>query len=262
MLKTRLIPVLLLKDGVLVRSESFNVHQVIGDPISEAERFNEWEVDELIYLDISSGLYKRKNRIDSRHVEIDTNIDILRKVSENCFMPLTWGGGIKNIEDVERCILNGADKVAINSCAFTDKNLISSISKKYGSQSIVVCIDVKFNVKNSTYEVYINNGTLNTNIDVRQWSKDVESLGAGEILLQSIDRDGTAEGYDLCLIESICELVSIPVIALGGVGNFYDYPLAIKAGASAASSANIWHFKEFSDKLGKKAMSEYGIDVR
>ena len=262
MLKTRLIPVLLLKDGSLVRSESFRVHQVIGDPISEAERFNEWEVDELIYLDISSGVYKRKDRIDSRHGEINTNLDILRKVSENCFMPLTWGGGIKNIDDVERCISNGADKVAINSYAFIDKDLISSISKKYGSQSIVVCIDVKFNDYNGIYEVYINNGTLNTNIDVKQWSQEVESLGAGEILLQSIDRDGTARGYDLSLIQSISKLVSIPVIALGGVGSFDDYPLGVKAGASAVASANIWHFKEFSDKLGKREMSKSGIDVR
>jgi imidazole glycerol-phosphate synthase subunit HisF len=249
MLKHRLIPVLLLKNGMLVRSEEFTIHQVIGKSNYEARRFNEWNVDELVYLEISG---------DSD----DDNLKILEAVAETCFMPLTWGGNIKSVQGMRERFKRGADKIVVNSEAFRNPSLVSDGAKLFGSQAIVVSVDVKLGT-DCAYYVYIDGGKTNTGVTVEEWVVAVEKHGAGEILLQSIDRDGTGQGFDIDLIKSVTSLVNIPVIACSGVGTYEHYAAGIlKGGASAVAAANIWHFKELSDRGGKRALMRANVNVR
>jgi cyclase len=260
MLRTRLIPVLLLQNGMLVRSESFSIHQVVGNPIHEAKRFNEWNVDELIYLDISrDGSYDLR-RDDHKVKNLSEPMQILEEVSKTCFMPLTWGGRIRSIDDMRLCFRNGADKVAINTGAFRTPQLIREGANAFGAQAVVVCIDVRRTKRG--FEVFIDGGREGTGRDAASWAKEAVSHGAGEILLQSIDRDGVATGYDLDLIRAVAQVSSVPVIALGGVGRYENYAEAVKAGADAVAAANIFHFKELSDRNGKRAMAKAGLNVR
>jgi imidazole glycerol-phosphate synthase subunit HisF len=261
MLKTRLTPVLLLQNGLLVRSEIFDIHQVIGNPIHEVERFNEWNVDELIYLDITrEGEYDLRR--DDAHIKnLKTPLDILEEVSKTCFMPLAWGGRLKSVADMHECFKRGADKVTLNTAAFETPELITQGAEKYGSQAIIVSIDARETAAGK-YEVVTHGGQQGTGVSPVEWAKAAEAHGAGEILLQSIDRDGTGKGYDTRLITNICDVTSIPVIACSGVGDFDDYADCIKAGASAAAAANIWHFKEMADRQGKRAMARAKINVR
>lgn len=261
MLKTRLIPVLLLQNGLLVRSELFEIHQVIGNPIHEVERFNEWNVDELIYLDIT-GEGEYDLRRDDAHIKnMKTPLDILEEVSKSCFMPLTWGGRLKSITDMNECFKRGADKITLNTAAVETPDLITQGAKKFGSQAIIVSIDV-LETKDQNREVVINGGKVLTGKSPAIWAREVQERGAGEILLQSVNKDGTGSGYDLELISEICAVTTIPVIACSGVGDFDDYAECIEAGASAAAAANIWHFKEMADRQGKRAMARAKIDVR
>ena len=261
MLKKRLIPVLLLQNGLLVRSELFKIHQVIGNPINEAKRFNEWNVDELIYLDISlDGGYDLR-RDDHKIRELTDPLGILDAVSRTCFMPLTWGGRILSVEDMHVRFSLGADKISINSEAIRRPKLINEGSQIYGSQAIVISIDALRHEDNKL-EVFIDGGRTPTGMKPEDWARQAEDLGAGEILLQSIDRDGTGRGYDIDLIRIVSSAVSIPVIACSGVGRYEHYTDGIKAGASAVAAANIWHFKELSDRGGKRALKKGGIDVR
>ncbi len=252
----RLIPVLLLQNGLLVRSEQFKVHQVIGNPIYEVQRFNEWSVDELIYLDITrdGGYDLRRN--DHKTKGLNEPLEILSAASKTCFIPLTWGGRIKTVEDMRERFRRGADKITINSEAVRNPDLITQSSKIFGCQAIVVSIDV---LKD---EVMIDGGQTPTGLNPIEWAKEVEQRGAGEILLQSIERDGIGEGYDLELINKVSSAVSIPSIACSGVGSYDDYAEGIGAGASAVAAANIWHFKEMADKGGKRALERAGIPVR
>jgi cyclase len=261
MLKKRLIPVLLLQNGLLVRSELFKIHQVIGNPIFEVKRFNEWNVDELIYLDISRDDHYDLRRDDHKIKGLNDPLSILEAVSKTCFMPLTWGGRIASVDDMRERFKKGADKITINSNALRNPGLIEEGANVFGSQAIVVSIDA-MRRQDGTYEVFIDGGKTPTGIDPKAWARDAEAKGAGEILLQSIDRDGTGQGYDLDLISAVASVTTIPVIACSGVGRYEHYAEGIKAGASAAAAANIWHFKELSDRGGKKAMAKAGIDVR
>jgi imidazole glycerol-phosphate synthase subunit HisF len=261
MLKCRLIPVLLLKNGLLIRSEKFSIHQIIGNPIFEVKRFNEWNVDELIYLDITKNGGYDIRREDHRFKGLDNPLKILDEVSKTCFMPLTWGGNIKSISDMKEKFEHGADKVAINTCAFKNPKLIQEAAKKYGDQAIVVSIDSKL-CENGKYEVYISGGKEKTGVEVVDWAKKAEEFGAGEILLQSIDRDGTGTGYDVELIKLVADEIEIPLIACSGIGNYEQYAEGFNAGASALSAANIWHFKEMSDLGGKNALKKAGIKIR
>lgn len=256
MLKIRLIPILLLKDGLLVRSELFRIHQIIGNPINEIKRFNEWNVDEIIYLNISNKETYNLNREDHKIKGINNSIDILEEVSKTCFVPLTWGGNIKTIDEMKQCFNKGADKITLNSEAVRNPNLITKASKTFGSQAIVISIDI---LKN---EVFIDGGKKATGLNPEEWAHQVEELGAGEILIQVIDRDGTGKGYDIDLIQKVTKTVSIPVIACSGIGRYDQYVDGIKAGASAVASANIWHFKELSDKNAKRTLLKNGIDIR
>tara|TARA_Y100001970_G_scaffold164441_1_gene200905 strand:- start:4443 stop:5234 length:792 start_codon:yes stop_codon:yes gene_type:complete len=260
-LKKRLIPVLLLKNEMLVRSELFKYHQIIGNPLEEVERFNEWNVDELIYLDITNDEDYNSKRADINYTISNNSLDILKKVSKSCFMPLTWGGKIKNLKDMEARFRFGADKITINSEAIKNPDLIKEASKNFGNQAIVVSIDVNIDNDNN-YRIYSNGRKVKHNLDLIEWVKKVEDYGAGEILLQCINLDGTGKGYDVKLINLVSSSVNIPVIGCSGAGSFEDYAECINAGASAAAAANIWHFKELSDREGKRALKRANIDVR
>jgi len=261
MLKNRLIPVLLLQNGMLVRSEIFKIHQIIGNPIHEVERFNQWNVDELIYLDISRDDSYDLRRDDTKIRNLNNALDILEEVSKTCFMPLTWGGRINHVEDMKQRFLRGADKITINSAAVRTPELITQGAKIFGNQAIVVSIDVLCRM-DGTREVVIDGGRTPTGLRPVDWAASAEKLGAGEILIQSIDRDGTGTGYDLELIRDVCESVKVPVIACSGVGDYSHYAKGISAGASAVAAANIWHFKELADRNAKRSLMKAGINVR
>jgi imidazole glycerol-phosphate synthase subunit HisF len=261
MLQTRLIPILLLKNGQLVRSETFSIHQIIGDPIHEAKRFNEWNVDELIYLDITKGEYNVQRRADHKSQGMEDPLAILDAVSKTCFMPLTWGGRIRTFEDAAERFTRGADKITLNQVLFDAPELISKIALRYGSQAVVASIDATGNAAEG-YRVCTKGKDKIHEFSPVQWAKNLEDMGAGEILLQSVERDGTGMGYDTELIHLVSRAVKIPVIACSGVGTYEDYAKGIEAGASAVAAANIWHFKELSDKNGKRAMKRAGLNVR
>jgi cyclase len=261
MVKTRLIPVLLLKGGMLVRSEAFKTHQIIGFPLHEVKRFNEWNVDELIYLDITREGETPQARPDHIIGDFRNKLEILDAVSQDCFMPLTWGGRLRCMDDLYECFSRGADKITLNTMAFRTPGLVSQAAYAFGSQAVVASVDALLHA-DGRYEVMIENGTTPTGLDPVAWAKQLEDLGAGEILLQAIHRDGTGEGYDLDLIRAVSAAVSIPVIALSGVGRFEDYAAGVRAGAAAVAAANIWHFKELADRQGKRALARAGVNVR
>lgn len=262
MLKKRLIPCLFLKNGHLIRSEKFQYHQLLGDPIHQVERINSWSADELIYIDISDEEYYDLRRDDMKNKSINNLYDIISEVAKTCFIPLTIGGNIKTIEEIRERLKRGADKVVINTKAIENPEFISKSAEIFGSQCIVVGIDVKINNKKE-YEVYGDHGKKATGKDPLEWAKEIEKLGAGEIFLNSIDRDGTAQGYDLKLVKMISEGVKIPIIACGGVGIFEHFVDGIIEGkASAVAAGNIFNYTENSVIRAKKILQQAGIDIR
>src|SRR3989344_1561320 len=262
MLKKRLIPCLLLQNGQLVKSTRFNDFQIIGNPKVAVQFFNAWAVDEIIFLDISETKeYTSLLRSDYNYKTLDNIIEILKDIAKICFVPLTVGGGIKTLDQMDELFRNGADKVSVNTEAVYRPGFISEAANKFGNQAVVISIDVKKN--DNKYEVFVNHGREPTGLDPIDWAKKVESLGAGEIFLTSIDRDGLLKGYDLELVKMITETVHIPVISCGGVGKWQDLVDGVKiGGVSAVSAANIFHFTEQSTRNAKKYMAEAGIDVR
>ncbi len=261
MLKTRLIPVLLLQNGLLVRSEGFKIHQVIGNPVHEVQRFNEWNVDELIYLDITQDAVYDLRRDDHKVKGLSDPLEILEAVSKTCFMPLTWGGRIRSLEDMRERFRRGADKITLNTAAIRTPGLIREGAKRFGTQAMVVSIDA-LRHGDGRAEVFIEGGRTPTGLLPQEWARQAEERGAGEILLQSINRDGSGRGYDLELIQEVAAATSVPVIACSGVGRYEQYAEGVRAGASAVAAANLWHFKELSDRGGKRALAKAGIAVR
>ena len=251
MLKSRIIPCLDVKNGRVVKGINFVDLIDAGDPVEQAKIYDEQGADELCFLDITAS---NENR--------DTIIDIVRKTAKECFVPLTVGGGIRNLEDISNLLLAGADKVSINTAAVNNENLIKESAEKFGSQCIVVAVDAK-KINDNKWEVFTHGGRNSTGKDVLKFVEKAESLGAGEILLTSMDRDGTKKGYDLDLTKKVSNLVNIPVIASGGVGNLEHLHQGIKIGkANAVLAASIFHFGEFSIKDAKKYLDSKGIPVR
>jgi cyclase len=268
MLKKRLIPCLFLKNGFLARSEQFERHQLLGDAIHQVERFNAWDVDELIYIDISEEDEYDTGRRDLKTKGGDNILGILEKVAKTCFMPLTFGGKIRTLEDIHARISRGADKVTINTAALENPGFIAEAARCFGSQAIIVSIDVRRHPDaqgqpTGQPEVFSNHGRTPTGRDPVTWAREVERFGAGEIFLNAIDRDGMATGYDVDLIRSVADAVSIPVIACGGVGRFEHFAAGITEGhADAVAAGNIFHFTELSAKRARKALLSNGVCVR
>jgi len=263
MIRPRLIPVLLLKHGVIVRSQLFKVHQVIGNPMSTVERLSDWNVDELILLDISADDYHDLRRDDIQQRYQGTSaVDVLREVAKVCFMPLAFGGRIRTLEDISERITAGADKVVINTAAIQDPGFITAASRRFGAQCIVVSIDAKRHA-DGRYEVFSGDGKVASGLDPADWARQAARLGAGEIFLNSIDRDGSGHGYDVELIKQVVDAAGIPVIACGGVGQYADFAAGIAlGGASAVAAANIFHFFELSYPMAKQRTIDAGIPMR
>lgn len=231
MLKIRTIPCLLLKNKGLVKTLKFKDTRYIGDPINAVRIFSEKEVHELIFLDITAS--KENKKISN---------ELIQKVADECYMPFGVGGGITSVEEIREILYNGAEKVIINTAAIENPNLIKDASKIFGNQSIVVCIDAKRKLTGS-YEVFIKDGTQPTGLDPIKHAINMEKMGAGEIMINSIDRDGTMKGYDINLIRNIADAVNIPVIACGGAGKIEDLTDAVKNGhASAVSAGSLFVF--------------------
>lgn len=232
MRRVRIIPVLLIKNGGLVKSIKFKDHKYVGDPINAVRIFNEKEVDEIVILDISAT--------DQKKVP---NIQQIAELAGEAFMPLGYGGGISSIEQVKEILYQGVEKVVFNYSAFSNKDLIKESARQFGSSSVVVSMDVKKDWL-GRYRVFIKNASKNTGIDPVMYAKQMEDIGVGELFLNSIERDGTFEGYDLKLLKEICENVSIPVIACGGASNLDDFTVAIKTGgASAVAAGSMFVFQ-------------------
>lgn len=262
MLKKRLIVSLLLQNGQLVKSIGFRDYQIVGSPQIAIQFFNAWAADEIIFLDISTSReYTDLVRKDSVFPELSSLIEIVKNSAKTCFLPLTVGGGIRTIEQMHELFSSGADKIAINTQAVRTPKLITKAAERFGNQAVVVSIDAR-RKGTEKYEVFIDHGREATGFDPVDWAKKAEQRGAGEILLNSIDQDGALSGYDLPLIQGVSEAVTVPVIALGGVGKWGHLIDGVKAGASAVSAANIFHFTEQSTRQAKKYMANEGIDVR
>lgn len=261
MKKNRVIPVLLLKDGWLVQSKGFSRHQNLGNPVTTVKRLSEWGSDELIYLDISDGDNYDLKRNDQGYDNRSSFLEIIEDVSKVTFMPMTVGGKIKTLNNIEKKILAGADKVSINTAGIDNPKFVEEASKEFGSQCIVMSIDVK--IIDKQYKVFKNHGKEITRYGPIELSKLYEDNGAGEILINSIDRDGTSLGYDIELINQVSNNVKIPVIALGGVGDWSDFAEALdQTNADAIAAANIFHYRDQSMFLAKKFLSDLNYNVR
>ena len=250
MLKNRIIPCLDVKNGRVVKGINFVDLKDAGDPVEQAKIYSDGGADEICFLDITAS---NENR--------DTIYDVVEKTSKKCFVPLTVGGGIRSIEDINKLLNCGADKVSINTAAVQNSKLVIDSSKKFGSQCIVVAIDAKKNEKN--WEIFTHGGRKSTGIDAIVYAKKMEECGAGELLITSMDRDGTQVGYDIELMSKISSKVNIPVIASGGVGNLDHLVEGIKLGkASAVLAASIFHYGKHSIKEAKEYLDSKGIPVR
>jgi imidazoleglycerol phosphate synthase cyclase subunit len=259
----RLIPVLLLKDGLISRATQFRTHQIVGSPLITVRRLSQWNVDELVILNISDGEDQDLRRDDLQHRYLSsTMVNLLRQVAQHCSMPVTFGGRIKTVEDVRELLGAGADKCVINTQAFMTPGLITEVAKRFGSQCMIVGIDVKEHAGGKR-EVYLQKGTQPTGADPIAWAKEAERLGAGEIFLNSIDRDGMGTGYDIELLREMTRAVALPVVACGGVGDYEHFAQGILEGhAHAVAAANIFHFRELSYIHAKDACIAKGVNMR
>lgn len=262
MYKRRLIPVLFLKNGWMVRSEDFSIHQIIGDPLIHVERLVEWDVDELIILDITNDDSSFEHaREDCKYKPVTDLLQFINRIATECSIPLSFGGRIRTLLDVETRILNGADKVCLNQALFDTPNLIGEAARRFGSQAIVASID--YQDIDGAPVVFSHSGKINAGVSAVDWAVKAEAEGAGEILLNAIDRDGKACGYDTQTIQNVVSSVSIPVIACGGAGHqrhFLD--CYEKTGASAVAAGNIFHFTENAYPRAKTFLKTKRTDIR
>ena len=250
MLKNRIIPCLDVKNGRVVKGINFVGLKDAGDPVEQAKIYSDGGADEICFLDITAS---NENR--------DTIFDVVRETSKKCFVPLTVGGGVRSIEDINKLLNCGADKVSINTAAVQNPDVVEQSSKKFGSQCIVVAIDAKKN--NDRWEIYTHGGRNSTGIDAIEFASNMEKRGAGELLITSMDRDGTQIGYDIDLMSTISSKVNIPIIASGGVGDLKHLVDGIKLGkASAVLAASIFHYGKYSIKEAKEYLVSKGIPVR
>jgi cyclase len=262
MLKRRLIPVLYLLDGWMVRSQNFTEHQYIGDPVLHVERMVDWDVDELIVLDISQGEMRfEHHRQDYRHKPVTTMLDFIRRIAVECSIPLTFGGRIRTLADIGLRIQHGADKVSVNSMLADAPAEVTRAAQTFGSQAIIASID--FRRIEGAPRVFLRAGKLDADISPAEWARRAEDLGVGEVLLNAIDRDGTAAGYDIEAIAQVTAAVGIPVIACGGAGHQRHFLQCFnETEASAVAAGNIFHFTENAYPRAKKFLSQQRGDIR
>jgi imidazole glycerol-phosphate synthase subunit HisF len=255
MFKVRVIPCLDVKDGRVVKGVNFVNLRDAGDPVAAAIAYDEAGADELTFLDITAS-----------HENRGIMLDVVRRTAEACFMPLTVGGGVRSIEDIRALLASGADKVSINTAAVARRAFVKEAAEKFGDQCIVVAIDAKKvsrSGESERWEIFTHGGRHPTGIDAVGYARDVTALGAGEILLTSMDRDGTRQGFDIGLTRAVADAVSVPVIASGGVGNLDHLIAGIREGhATAVLAASIFHFGEYSVRQAKEYMARAGLPMR
>ncbi|HKJ71771.1 MAG TPA: imidazole glycerol phosphate synthase subunit HisF [Gammaproteobacteria bacterium] len=251
MLAKRVIPCLDVDAGRVVKGVRFTEIRDAGDPVEIARRYDAAGADELVFLDITAS-----------HQERDTIVEVVEQVAAQTFIPLTVGGGVRTSDDVRRLLRAGADKVAINTAAVKDPEVVTEAARRFGSQCIVVAIDAKA-VADNEWHVFTHGGRTDTGIDAVAWAREVAERGAGEILLTSMDRDGTKDGFDLALTRAVADAVPVPVIASGGVGNLEHLVEGVRdGGADAVLAASIFHFGEYTVAEAKQALADAGIEVR
>lgn len=251
MLAKRIIPCLDVTDGRVVKGTKFVNLRDAGDPVECAKEYDRQGADELVFLDITASSGNRK-----------TMVDVVRRTAEQCFMPLTVGGGIRTVEDFREMLLSGADKVSVNTSAIRTPELITEAAEAFGSQCVVVAIDAKKRPEGG-WEVYTHGGRNPAGLDAVEWAKRVEGLGAGEILLTSMDADGTCDGYDIALTRAVSSAVNIPVIASGGAGTLNHLVTVLEEGrADAVLAASIFHFGTYTIAQAKEYLAKHGIEVR
>jgi cyclase len=253
MLKVRIIPCLDVKDGRVVKGVNFTNLRDAGDPVEQASVYDAQGADELCLLDISASSENR-----------GTLYDVVSGVAERCFMPLTVGGGVRTADDVRKLLLAGADKVSFNTAAVSSPEVVRESAIKFGSQCVVVALDAKRSkdTPQSGFEIFTHGGSKPTGIDAVRWAKHLVSLGAGEILLTSMDRDGTEQGFDIELTTAICKAVNVPVIASGGVGELPHFKAGAETGATGLLAASIFHFGKFKVRDVKEYLNAESIPVR
>ncbi|MGM0603476.1 MAG: imidazole glycerol phosphate synthase subunit HisF [Bacillota bacterium] len=252
MLKKRIIPCLDIKDGRVVKGVNFVDLIDAGDPVESARKYNQLGADELVFLDITATKEKRK-----------TLSELVEKVAAEVFIPLTVGGGIRTVEDMQLILRSGADKISVNSAAVKNPELVREGARIFGSQCIVGAVDAAKKSSGDGWEIFIHGGSKETGIDLIKWVKELENLGAGEILLTSINADGTKDGFDIEMLKAVTEAVNIPVIASGGAGSIHHFIDVFKeTGADAGLAASIFHFGEIAIKDIKEEMEKEGIPVR
>lgn len=250
MLTKRIIPCLDVKDGRVVKGTKFVNLRDAGDPVEVAKEYERQGADEVTFLDITASSDKR-----------NIILEVVERTAEQCFMPLTVGGGVRELQDIRNILNAGADKVAINTAAVHEPEFVKAAADKFGSSTIVVAVDAKRALDH--WEIYIHGGRTPTGLDALEWCEKMENLGAGEILLTSMDRDGTKDGYDLDLLKAVSSRLTIPLVASGGVGNLrHLYEGLTTGGADAALAASIFHFGEYTVEQAKDYLSERGVAVR
>lgn len=249
MLRKRIVTLLTINDGVLFRTKKF-----IPDYRYTMNFLDTWSVDEIVVIDVSNPINNNKSLF----------FKALEKISSNCFVPIAAGGGIQNLSDVKDYMNAGAEKVIVNSAAYKNPNLIYEIASAYGSQCVVVSLDTKINIKmESNYEIFINSGTYSTNEDAVEWAKKVEKIGAGEIMISSIDKDGSLQGYDIVLSNKIASSVKVPIILSSGAGTWKHFEDGFtKGNADAVCTSNIYHFTETSIQSAKRYLNKKNILIR
>ena len=251
MLKKRIIPCLDVKDGRVVKGVNFVNLTDVGDPVDSARAYYEAGCDELVFLDITATSDNR-----------ETTVDMVRRVADQVFIPFTVGGGIRSVEDMNKMLKAGADKVAVNSSALANPQLIADCAQKFGNQCVVAAIDAK-KMADGSWHVFVGGGRKDTGMDLIQWAQEVVALGAGEILLTSMDKDGTKSGFDLEMLNRVADVVDVPIIASGGAGNIEDIVEVFeKTTATGALAASIFHFGEVNIGETKQVLANAGIEVR
>ncbi len=251
MLKKRIIPCLDVKDGRVVKGVNFVNLTDVGDPVDSAQAYYQAGCDELVFLDITATHEKR-----------DTTVEMVKQVADQVFIPFTVGGGIRSVEDMNRMLKAGADKVAVNSSALNNPQLIRDCAQKFGSQCVVLAVDAKKEADGS-WHVYLAGGRKDTGRDLLDWVQEAVQLGAGEILLTSMDKDGTKSGFDLPMLQAVAEVVSVPIIASGGAGSLeHIVQVFQETPVTGALAASIFHYGEVSIKETKEAMAQAGLEVR
>lgn len=252
MLAKRIIPCLDVKNGRVVKGIGFENLRDAGDPVEAARLYSSEGADEIVFLDITATLESRR-----------TMADVVAATAKEVFIPLTVGGGIGSIEDIEALLHAGADKISLNTAAVREPELVEDAARRYGNQCVVVAVDAKRKAEAAGWEVYVSGGRVNTGIDVMEWCKKAYQLGAGEILLTSIDADGTGDGYDIELTAKVSEAVNIPVIASGGAGKKEDFYRVLTLGkADAALAASLFHYGELAIRDLKEYLKQQGVSVR